>query len=105
MADLMAEIVVEKERGRSRYRAKHRASGRYLSGWQGSPDQALTSGEAALRKERMPVKIRRCLRCGGEFLSEGPGHRLCSERCRQTDGGPEVYGLSLPGSGGRGHAP
>ena len=34
-------------------------------------------------RQRRP---RNCLRCGAEFLSTGPGHRMCNH-CRQVAGG------------------
>lgn len=84
--DFLSEIKVERSRERGQYRALHRVTGEVLSTWQGSPEQALTAGEARLREMRQPRKRRRCLRCGAEFESSGPGHRLCSERCRTVDG-------------------
>lgn len=99
MMDVMHEIKVERSRERRQYRALHRITGEVLSTWQGSPDQALTAGEARLRAMKQPRKIRKCLRCGAEFESSGPGHRLCSDRCRQVDG-PEVYSLATGGRHG-----
>ena len=88
-------------RDRRQYRAYHCETGEPLSTWQGSPDQALTAGEARLREMRRPRKIRKCLRCGAEFTSTGPGHRLCSERCRTVDG-PLDDPAAAPGLSGDG---
>ena len=95
--DFLSEIKVERDRARRQYRAYHRGTGEPLSTWQGSPDQALTAGEAKLRELRQPRKVRACLRCGAQFESTGPGHRLCSERCRQVDGpeGPATPDVAL----------
>lgn len=98
MDDLSSEIKVERDRKRRQYRATHRTTGEVLSCWQGSPDQALTAGEAKLRELRRPRKVRACLRCGTEFESSGPGHRLCSDRCRQVDG-PLDDPATAPGGG------
>ena len=97
--ELIDEIKVERSRERRQYRALHRVTGEVLSTWQGSPDQALTAGEARLRENRQPRKIRTCLRCGAEFVSSGLGHRLCSDRCRQVDG-PDAYSLATQGARG-----
>lgn len=34
----------------------------------------------------MRVRVRPCLCCGGDFVSTGPGHRMCG-RCRLLDEG------------------
>lgn len=90
-------VVVRRERGRSRYHAHHAVTGEALTSpsGQGSIDQAVTQAETTLRRAQR--RSRRCLRCGRAFLSDGPGHRLCSERCRDADAlGPEPMNLRLP---------
>ena len=90
-------VVVRRERGRSRYHAHHAETGAPLTSpsGQGSIDQAVTQATTNLRRAQR--KRRRCLRCGRAFLSDGPGNRLCSERCRDADAlGPEPVTLRLP---------
>jgi hypothetical protein len=45
---------------------------------------------AETKRDRLVAERQRrprdCLRCGAEFLSTGPGHRMCNH-CRQVAGG------------------
>jgi hypothetical protein len=90
----MKRVRIERESGRARYHAYCAETGERLTSpqGQGSPEQAETAAERVLR--RRARKKRKCMRCGKKFLSEGPGHRLCSERCRDPGGelGGEEYG-------------
>lgn len=100
MGVLIHEIKVVRWPAKSKYKAVHRRTGQELSGWTGSPDQALTTGEATLREQRQKKKVRRCLRCGREFVSHHFGHRLCSPRCREDAGLPDYGVTGAHGSGG-----
>jgi hypothetical protein len=86
----MSSIRIERDSATKRYHAIDARTGERLTSpqGQGSPEQAQTAAERVLR--RRARKRRNCLRCGKNFMSEGPGHRLCSERCR--DPGGELFG-------------
>lgn len=68
---------------------------RWGSGWAVFEDGRRRTGvnmmaQAELMRDRMEraqtARRRKCLCCGAEFLSEGPGHRLCA-RHRAIVGG------------------
>lgn len=83
-------VEVRRDKRRKRYHAFHRDTGERLTpaAGQGSNEQAITGALLVLR--RRARKRRSCLRCGRKFMSEGPGHRLCSQRCRESDA--ELFG-------------
>ncbi|WP_412506171.1 hypothetical protein [Roseovarius sp. SYSU LYC5161] len=97
MSNIISKIIIVKQRGRPLYRAKHIVTGEFLSGWQGSPEQATTSAENTLRKQQKVIKMRSCMRCGAVFKSQGPGHRLCSAKCRSDDGTPDWFDVAITG--------
>lgn len=41
--------------------------------------------EAGVRPRHAKKKVRKCLCCPAEFISEGPGHRMCA-KCRRSAG-------------------
>lgn len=45
-----------------------------------------------LRRYQPPEVKRKCLTCGAEFMSSGPGNRLCNEHRRQFSDGDYVIG-------------
>jgi len=42
---------------------------------------------AELRRYQPPEIMRNCMTCGAEFMSSGPGNRLCNEHRRQSNDG------------------
>lgn len=87
-------LVVERNAETGLYRAINADTGEPLSCWQRSPGQALTGAENLTSRRRR--RERRCLRCGRGFASTGPGHRLCSARCRTATEAGEEHRLAFP---------
>ena len=59
------------------------ASGRRVGGLHGTSESALARAEALQRRSKR--KLRSCLTCEAEFLSEGPHNRMC-DPCRKAGG-------------------
>lgn len=90
------DVKIEKKYGLPMYRAVEIATGEPLSGWQGSPEQAMTRADKALQERAKKHTMRNCMRCGSRFKSEGIGHRLCSRKCREDNGAVEPFHVSIP---------
>ena len=71
-----------------------RISGRYVvfkgrnrvSGYLASKGVALDIMDSRIRREKL--KPRACMRCGDQFLSEGPHNRMCA-KCRHVTASAE----------------